>query len=153
MTPEQLAKSGSEHAHQRALFARIAQYNNSTYSTTGREVWEKRKAQLKWLYAIPNGGQRHGAVAGKMKAEGTKKGVWDLFLPVPARKSEHNAYYHGLYIELKTPDRRNDAYGGLTDEQVEFGNFVHANGYATAVCYTWEEAFSEIMKYLGVTNE
>lgn len=47
------------------------------------------------LYAIPNGGYRHPATAGRMKAEGQRAGVPDICLPVPRGK------WHGLYIELK----------------------------------------------------
>ncbi|MBU0991826.1 MAG: VRR-NUC domain-containing protein, partial [Proteobacteria bacterium] len=56
---------------------------------------EKEIPELKLLYAIPNGGQRHKAIAQKLKMEGVKKGVPDLCLPV-AKKP-----YNGLYIEMK----------------------------------------------------
>ena len=35
------------------------------------------------IFAIPNGGARHVAVAIKLKAEGVRQGVPDLCLPVP----------------------------------------------------------------------
>jgi hypothetical protein len=46
-------------------------------------------------FAIPNGGHRHPAVAGKLKAEGVRAGVPDLFVPC----QRHG--YAGLFIELK----------------------------------------------------
>lgn len=52
------------------------------------------------IFAIPNGGARHPAVAAKLKAEGVKAGVPDLFLPV----ARHG--YHGMFIELKVGDNK-----------------------------------------------
>ena len=57
----------------------------------------RRKPPLRWLYANANGGDRGGGIrgivaAGKMNAEGVKRGVPDLFLPVPGGR------YHGLYL-------------------------------------------------------
>ena len=50
---------------------------------------QEQKTLIKWceykghpynlIFAIPNGGQRHKAVAAKLKAEGVKSGVPDLF--------------------------------------------------------------------------
>lgn len=166
MTPEQLAKSGTEHAIQRAVFARVNAYIREHVEPT--DPRSRVAEQLKWLHAIPNGGDRHGATAGKMKAEGAKAGVWDMFLPVPIASCVQPGYceqtspedvankwrckdcdkQHGLYIEIKVPERRNHENGGLTDEQVKFGNAMNAAGYALAVCYSWEEVFDAIMKYL-----
>ena len=73
-------------------------------------------------YAIPNGGQRHIAVAAKLKAEGVRKGVLDVCLPVAAGGA------HGLYIEFKAG--RNT----LTPEQAEEAAALVRDGYAVAVC-------------------
>jgi len=95
--------------------------------------------EANWLFAIPNGGQRHIAVATRMKAEGVKSGVWDLFLPIP------RGDYHGLFIEMKYNKRK------LTDNQRVFGAYVKEHGYATAIAYTWIEAKDIIEKYLEGT--
>ena len=50
-----------------------------------------------FVFAIPNGGLRNVVVAKKMKAEGVKPGVLDLFFTL-ARGG-----YHGLFIEMKRP--------------------------------------------------
>ncbi len=113
----------SEHDEQAALFA-WASFN------------EDLIPQLAMLYAIPNGGQRHVLVARKLKAEGVKAGVWDVALDVP------NATKHGLRIEMKFG--KND----LTDNQIAWGEMYRRYGYATAVCYTWEEAKAAILAYL-----
>lgn len=151
MTPAQLAASGSEHAHQRALFARIAEYRNEATILPSHHAIA---AKLELLFTIPNGGARHKAVAGKMKAEGVKSGVWDLFLPVPTyftnpQTREVCNKAHGLFIEMKEPGRRSHQWGGCTQEQCNFRNAMVAQGYACEVCYTWEEAFDALLKYLG----
>lgn len=129
ITPEHLAKSGTEDGHQAALFCQAA-LNVGKYP------------QLKWLHAIPNGGSRHAAEASKLVAAGTRSGVWDVFLPFTIN------YAHGCYIEMKKPDRRNHKDGGLSKEQLEFGAYAKKAGYYCAVCYTWEEAWKVLVDYL-----
>lgn len=96
---------------------------------------------LRWLHHIPNGGKRHRTVAAKLRAEGVKSGVHDYFLPV-ARQG-----FHGLYIELKTTD------GGRREkEQVEFADFVRAEGFRAEFCEGWEQAWAVVCDYLGITS-
>lgn len=93
--------------------------------------------ELRWLHAIPNGGWRHPSTAAKLKAEGAKAGVCDLFLPV-ARGG-----HHGLYIEMKR------AKGGrLSDEQKDFIEFVQGQGYRAEVCKGWVPAKDVLLEYL-----
>ena len=47
--------------------------------------------ELNCMFAIPNGGLRNPVVARKLKAEGVKSGVSDIFLSV-ARGGYHNLY-------------------------------------------------------------
>lgn len=133
MTPEQLAKSGTEHGHQAALFCWCAANRN-------------RFPELEWFHAIPNGGLRSKAQAGKLKAEGVKSGVCDTFLPVARRG------YHGLYIEMKKPSerpKREGSKGGVSDSQAEFMKFAIAQRYIPFVCYSWVEAVGVLTWYLG----
>jgi hypothetical protein len=134
ITPEQLAKSGSEDGNQAAIFC-WAQMNVTKYPA------------LKWLHAIPNGGSRHIATATKLIATGVKSGVWDIFLPCPIQ-TEWAEQYAGLYIEMKIEKRRNQKNGGLTDEQVMFGAYAESIGYYCKVCYNWEEARDILIEYL-----
>ena len=62
-----------------------------------REAAIRAQADPRWsmLFAIPNGGKRSIGVAVKMKAEGVKSGVPDMFLPIPVGS------YCGMFIELK----------------------------------------------------
>jgi len=94
--------------------------------------------ELRMLHAIANGGARHPAVAAKLKAEGVRPGVSDLFLAV-AKKP-----YHGLYIELK---RRQG--GRLSEEQRAWLESARDYGYAAHVCRGWEEARDVLLKYMN----
>ena len=67
--------TGSEHEEQVALFE-WAEWNKRQYP------------ELELMFAIPNGGQRHVVVAKKLKDEGVKAGVPDIFLPVARQFSQ-----------------------------------------------------------------
>ncbi len=115
----------SEHTHQVALMQWAA-------------MSESRYPELRWLHAIPNGGQRNVVVAKKLKAEGVKAGVSDLSLPV----ARHG--FHGFYAELKKPKG-----GKPTKQQSEFIAFLHSQGYHAAVYYGWESIKDAIEWYLS----
>ena len=93
--------------------------------------------ELDLLYAIPNGGARHKAVAGKMKAEGQRKGVPDIHLPVARGR------YHSLYIEMKAPG------GRVKPEQLEWHTKLQAQGNLVEVHRSWERARDAILYYLN----
>ena len=136
MTPEQLAKSGTEHAEQMALFCWAAQQFG-------------RFPELRWLHAIPNAGARGNKVAAaQLKAEGVKAGVADTFLPVGRWHGEANpskTYYAGLYIELK---KANGVPSDVSKEQIEFAKFVTSQSFAWAVAFGYKEASHLIEAYL-----
>ena len=104
------------------------------------EMLEYRKGrypELGLLFAIPNGGARHVAVAKKLKAEGVKPGVPDLCLPV-ARSG-----YHGLYVEMKR------VKGGVVSlEQAAWHEALLAQGYHVEVCKGALHAVAVILNYL-----
>ena len=89
------------------------------------------------LLAIPNGGQRHVRVAQKLKAEGVRRGVPDLFLPVPVGE------FHGLFIELKAQA------GRLTAEQIDWIDHLNNMGYCAIVCKGFDVAAAAISLYLN----
>lgn len=89
--------------------------------------------ELNLLYHVPNGGSRHKAEAGRLRAEGVKAGVPDLCLPVA------RGQYHGLYIELKR-----QRGGRTSDHQSEWLDALSAQGYKAALCYGWEQAAGTI---------
>ena len=123
ITPEQLAASGTEHGHQVAL----CQWAALNFS---------RWPELKLLHAIPNGGTRSKAEAARLKAEGVKAGVSDLFLPVA------RCGFHGLYMEMKRPGEK------AKPKQIEWGEAVLAQGYLFAICDNWQKAAEFLEKYL-----
>ena len=160
MNPETLAKSGTEHAHQTALFAYTAVAH--LHGWTVADLWANGGAlplraptaapaveALAWFHAVHNqghGDRIRGAIA---KAEGVRRGVPDTFLPWP------NAGWHGLYIEMKKPTERpkTKGKGGVSDEQGAFGAYALRVGYGWAVCYSWREAADTLRAYIEWNGE
>jgi hypothetical protein len=128
ITPESLAKSGTEHGEQAALFC----YAQQQCRDNPNSFWGL-------LFAIPNGNKRDASVAAALKAEGVKAGVPDIMLPV-ARGG-----YHGLFVEMKR------AYGVPSDNkphQRDRQRRLADQGYCVAVCYGWTEARGIIELYI-----
>lgn len=101
------------------------------------------------LFAVPNGGARSKATAGKLKAEGVVAGVADLILLVPRyrdKMTEDNPVVidttHALCIEMKT------AKGRQSPEQKEWQAKVEEHGYKYAVCRSLDEFIKTINNYL-----
>lgn len=158
MSPWKLAKSGTEHAHQTALmsWANMASRHGFNAANDPDSYLVKRHAEkvygvanaipeLRWLFAIPNGGSRGGdkrsamIIGAQMKAEGVKAGVSDMMLPVP----KHNLC--GLFIELK----REDGGSGLSVLQREFGAFVQKQRYGFVQCLGWEAVADILMRWFS----
>jgi len=115
----------TEHQEQASLFA---------------EAMLRSAQDPRWglLLAIPNGGLRSKATAGKLKAEGVRAGVPDLFLPVPMRNDS------GLWIEMKR-----SVGGRLSTEQVWWMHQLMVQGYRVMRCNGAEAAVQVILDYLG----
>lgn len=88
------------------------------------------------LYAIPNGGKRNAREAARMKTEGIRAGIPDLFLAVP------RDVYHGLFIELKAPN------GRISEAQKAVIASLRHLGYYVDVCRSFDEALRRIEGYL-----
>lgn len=160
MSPWQLCKGGTEHGHQRALFAWAkmaerygfqAAWDVQTYEAGGMLYVEAKYGTdsgcwpLKWFHATPNGGslgdsKESQAIRGaQKKAEGVKAGVYDTFLPYRSMRG-----YCGLFLEMKKPGeikRRSPL-------QVEFGSDMLKAGYACAVADDWEMAARYVQSYM-----
>lgn len=116
----------SEHNLQTAVFT----WANSGY------ILEKFP-ELSKMFAIPNGGHRDVRVAQKLKREGVRAGVPDIFLPV-ARGG-----YHGLFVEMK--HGRNKP----TPEQDTYLRFLASQGYLCVVCYSIDEFEGLVWAYMA----
>lgn len=125
ITPEYLARSGTEHGEQMAVFCWAA----------GARA---QVPDLRWMYAIPNGGGRSMSQGSALKAEGVKKGVADICWPVPRGE------FAGLYIEMK---KLNGVPSDVSDEQADFGAFVILKGYQWRVCFGWLQATALLYAY------
>ena len=118
----------SEHLEQAALFEWAA-------------LMEGRLPHIERMFAVPNGGKRNISVARKMKAEGLKPGVPDIFLPV-ARGG-----YHGLFIEMKYRTNK------PSDLQVKWLDYLASAGYCTAVCWGCDDAIETIQDYYSMSSD
>ena len=110
------------------------------------------------LFAVPNGGARSKATAGKLKAEGVVAGVADLILLVPRNTNPQKTpygeicieidgqipeiWYHALCIEMKT------SKGRQSPEQKGWMEMVEAHGYRYRVCHSLDEFMAVVNGYL-----
>lgn len=117
----------TEHAEQVALFEWAEWIMN-----TGKYP------ELKWMFAVPNGGHRYVTVAKKLKAEGVKAGVPDVLLPAPSLWGEI-----GLAIEMKFGKNK------TTKKQDKWLVGLRELGWRVVVCYSFDEARWEIEHYLA----
>ncbi|HWY79028.1 MAG TPA: VRR-NUC domain-containing protein [Candidatus Sulfotelmatobacter sp.] len=101
----------------------------------------------KYLIAIPNGGQRNPITGARLKKEGVKKGVSDLFLAYPMRFQSCDILSAGLWIELKKPQNCKPA--PITKEQLDWIKMMGDVGYETHICYGQDEAWECLVDYLG----
>lgn len=122
---ENLAKAGTEHAHQRTFFAWL-----------NVEQFKGRHPMAKMAFAIPNGGKRDAITAAKLKAEGVKAGVADICYPIPLQGK------HGLWIEMKKPK-----VGKVADKQSDWAINMSICGHATTTCYGWKAARQAFLDY------
>jgi hypothetical protein len=125
-----------EHIEQVSLFKRIA-------------MSEEKYSELKTIFAVPNGGKRAKLTAYKLKEEGAKAGVPDILVPIRGWEYGNMGYVEllGLWIEMKVKPNK------PTESQNWWLKELEKNGYRTVVCYSWIEAWNEIVKYLGLPRE
>ena len=112
---------------------------------------DEQKALMKWceldkerklIFAIPNGTYiKTHASRNRAKAEGLKKGVPDLFLPI----ARHG--FNGLFIEMKKPKDKTPA-GRPTKEQLVWMDTLSNQGYMAVLCIGWDAAKKTIEEYL-----
>jgi VRR-NUC domain len=98
-----------------------------------------RYPELRLLFAVPNGMPAKSAIAvRKMKAEGLRNGVPDVWLPVRRNSCS------GLVLELKVPP--ND----LAEDQDWWARELRLHGWwVVAPCWGCDHAVAAIVQYLG----
>jgi hypothetical protein len=106
---------------------------------------EQPSIRAKWpclalLHHIPNGGARDEIEGAHLKAQGVRRGVPDLHLPVA------RGQYHSLYIEMKT------ATGQPSTEQKWWIEELNRQGHFATVCHGWASAVMVIEWYLSLTE-
>lgn len=110
----------------------------------------EQRALIKWAALVPivhqhlivsaNGGKRDVYEGYKLKQQGVKAGIPDLFLAYPV------APYHGLWIELKRPLPH---LSKLSNNQRSWLDVLRAAGFAVFVAQGWLKARDIIVDYLG----
>lgn len=85
------------------------------------------------IFAIPNGGHRSLAAAGRLKAEGVSSGVPDLFIPA-----------WRLWIEMKRTKG-----GSVSAEQKDWIKYLEEVGYCAKVCKGANDAKEQITAFFN----
>lgn len=115
----------SEAREQVDFFAKCAEY-----AAMGDE-------RYRCIFAIPMGGRRDKITGARMKAEGARRGVPDIFVAVPAQGK------HGLFIEMKVEG------GTVSKHQEVWRERLLGQGYGHAICYTASDALGLLARYFG----
>lgn len=122
LRPSKDAFQGDEHDLQKIFFQWLTKFLiNDPY--------------LYLCHAIPNGGTRDKITAGRLKAEGVKAGMPDVFLPIPKK------FFHGLYIEFKTKTNK------PSEDQRIVMLMLEKQGYKVVCVNTLEDAINEYSYY------
>lgn len=93
------------------------------------------------LFAVPNGGRRDEATAGKLKAEGQLAGVSDLILLL------RTPQYGALLIEMKTPQ------GRQSETQQQWQQAIEPCGYRYVICRSIDDFMTEVNTYIQQSRQ
>lgn len=97
-----------------------------------------------FILAIPNGGNRSITEALRLKKEGVKKGVSDLFLAMPVTFNYGEDHGHGLWIEVKSKK------GKVSKAQENWAVLMIKSNYECRIVYSVDEGIQAIKDYLGM---
>ena len=110
--------------------------NSGTVSEHVHQVsfinWFRKDHPGVLIFAIPNGGARHPAVAKKLKDEGATPGIPDLYIPI-AR----------TWVEMKTEK------GRLSEKQKQVIKYLETIGDTVIIGYGFEDAKQKIKEIMG----
>ena len=122
-----MAVNDYEHQHQVAFFQLVE-----------LQLQKKHPYLEKLLFAVPNGGQRSKAQAGKLKAEGVKSGVSDIVLLKAGRG------YGYLCIEMKHGKNKQSESQKIFEDNVK-----KSGGGYYFLAYTSQSAMECLKWYIG----
>lgn len=106
------------------------------------KLHELRHEPLQWMFAVRNEARTANVgVKSRFVLEGVKKGVPDIFLPVPRGK------FHGFFIEMK---RQGAPKSTIKPEQHAWAVYLRGQGYAHGFARGWRVAAMAIADYLGI---
>ena len=94
--------------------------------------WFRAKFPSVKIFAVPNGGKRHPAVANQLKKEGVESGVPDLHVPA-----------WSLWIEMKR-----QRGGTVKPNQREWLDYLIAIGHTAVVCKGAKEAMEMVTEFV-----
>lgn len=83
------------------------------------------------IFAIPNGGFRHKATADKLKAEGVKAGIPDLFIPA-----------WNVWIEMKRQKG-----GSVSKEQKDWHAYLRSVGHTVIIAKGWVDGINQLHQH------
>lgn len=115
---------------------RQAEHNEQAALFAWAEWARLEHPELALLFAVPNGGARDVVTGARLKAEGVKRGVPDVWLPVA------RCGYLGAVIELKA------GKGRPTKEQVAWLKALEEQGWLALVCVGCGAARDVLLQYL-----
>ena len=95
--------------------------------------WFRRSYPNVLIFAVPNGGARSKATAGKLKVEGVVPGIPDLFVPE-----------WKLWVEMKRIKG-----GAVSNEQQGMIEYLQSVGYRAIVGKGAENAKAQILEFLN----
>jgi hypothetical protein len=95
--------------------------------------WFRQTWPVMRIFAIPNGGARSAATAGRLKVEGVSPGVPDLFIPA-----------FKLWVEMKRTKG-----GSLSAEQKDWIKYLESVGYCVIVGKGAEDAKEKILAFFN----
>lgn len=99
--------------------------------------WAKLHPVARRAYAVPNAAKRSYRLASMMVAEGLRKGVLDVHIPVSAGGC------HGMWIEFKAGSNK------LTPEQAAEADQLAQDGFFVLVSWDAEDAIQKTLDYLN----
>lgn len=99
--------------------------------------WFRRSWPDVRIFAIPNGGARSAATAGRLKAEGVVSGVPDMFVPA-----------WSLWIEMKRTKG-----GSVSAEQKDWLQYLEGIGHTAIVCRGFEDAKRRVEQHLATSSK